>query len=84
MSNVQVAVLYMGTRLFANISQSIFPLYLHDNLNLGGQMIAILPLVMYAFSFLMSFAIKPINKYGGRKVMLPFSSQFAFTFSHLL
>lgn len=69
---MQVAVLYMGTRLFANISQSIFPLYLHDNLNLGGQMIAILPLVMYAFSFLMSFAIKPINKYGGRKVMLSF------------
>jgi len=70
----QIAVLYMGTRLFANISQTIFPLYLHDNLHLGGQNIAILPLVMYAFSFLMSLFIKPLNKHCGRKVAFCFGA----------
>ncbi|XP_054278762.1 major facilitator superfamily domain-containing protein 12-like isoform X2 [Macrosteles quadrilineatus] len=70
----QVAVLYMATRLFANISQTIFPLYLHDVLHLGGQNIAILPLVMYAFSFLMSTLIKPLNKKCGRKVAFCFGA----------
>uniref|UniRef100_A0A1B6M148 Major facilitator superfamily (MFS) profile domain-containing protein n=1 Tax=Graphocephala atropunctata TaxID=36148 RepID=A0A1B6M148_9HEMI len=70
----QVAVLYMATRLFANISQTIFPLYLHDNLMLGGQKIAILPLVMYALSFVMSVLIKPLNKYFGRRVAYCFGA----------
>uniref|UniRef100_A0A1B6HVZ9 Major facilitator superfamily (MFS) profile domain-containing protein n=1 Tax=Homalodisca liturata TaxID=320908 RepID=A0A1B6HVZ9_9HEMI len=70
----QVAVLYMATRLFANISQAFFPLYLHDNLMLGGQKIAILPLVMYALSFVMSILIKPLNKYFGRKVAFCFGA----------
>lgn len=65
---VQVAMLYMGTRLFVNISQIMFPLYVHDDLQLGGRSIASLPLVMYIMSFIMSILTKTLNKRCGRKV----------------
>jgi Na+/melibiose symporter-like transporter len=58
----------MMTRLVANIAQTMFPMYLHDVLELGAGSIAILPLVMFALSFVMATVIKPLNKRFGRKV----------------
>lgn len=63
----QVAVMYMATRLFANISQTILPVYLHDGLSLGAESLAIQPLVMYASSFVTSVLVKSLNANCGRK-----------------
>lgn len=68
----QVAMIYMATRLFANLSQTMFPLYLHDDLKLGGQNLATLPLVYYASSFFISWLIKRMNKRLGRNVSIVF------------
>lgn len=65
----QVAVMYMATRLFANISQTILPVYLHDGLSLGAESLAIQPLVMYASSFVTSVLVKSMNAHCGRKVI---------------
>ncbi|KAL1129838.1 hypothetical protein AAG570_012782 [Ranatra chinensis] len=64
----QVACVYMATRLFSNISQSLIPLYLHDYLRLGAQSLAIVPFVMFLSSFLTSLIIRLLNTYLGRKV----------------
>uniref|UniRef100_A0A1B6E3G3 Major facilitator superfamily (MFS) profile domain-containing protein n=2 Tax=Clastoptera arizonana TaxID=38151 RepID=A0A1B6E3G3_9HEMI len=63
-----VSMIYMTTRLFANLSQTIFPLYLHDDLKLGGENLATLPLVYYVSSFFITWVIKKMNKRLGRNI----------------
>ncbi|CAL4144198.1 unnamed protein product, partial [Meganyctiphanes norvegica] len=64
----QVAVLYMTTRLFCNLTQAYVPIYLQDSLHLPGESVAYIPLVMYVSGFITAISMKPINKVLGRKV----------------
>lgn len=64
----QVALVYMATRLFVNLSQVFIPLYLHESLNMGAESLAVIPLVMFLASFMMSFLVNVINKKCGRKL----------------
>ncbi|CAL4175681.1 unnamed protein product, partial [Meganyctiphanes norvegica] len=64
----QIAVLYMSTRLFCNITQAYIPIYLQDSLHLPENSVAYIPLVMYSSGFLTAIAMKPVNKHLGRKV----------------
>merc|ERR1719367_958263 len=51
-----VALVYMATRLFLNISQSYIPFYIQDSLRVeDASMVARVPLVMFAASFVSSF-----------------------------
>jgi len=62
-----VAVVYMATRLFLNISQSYIPFYIQDSLKVeDASMVARVPLVMFAASFVSSFPTKIANRYVGR------------------
>ncbi|KAK7076664.1 Major facilitator superfamily domain-containing protein 12 [Halocaridina rubra] len=63
----QVALLYMGTRLFCNLTQAYIPIYLQDTLKLPEESVAYIPLVMYVAGFLTTTVMKPFNKYIGRK-----------------
>jgi len=64
-----VALVYMATRLFLNISQSYIPFYIQDSLRVeDASMVARVPLVMFAASFVASFPTKIANKYVGRHV----------------
>jgi Na+/melibiose symporter-like transporter len=64
----QVAVLYMATRLYINVSQVFFPMYLLETIFLDKKSIALLPLVTYCSSFLVSLSASHINKFLGRKM----------------
>ncbi|KAK3913528.1 Major facilitator superfamily domain-containing protein 12 [Frankliniella fusca] len=67
----KVAVVYMSTRLFVNLSQVYIPLYL-DEINLSAESLAIVPLVMYVSSFFTSFFTPIMNKHLGRKIVYSF------------
>jgi Vacuole effluxer Atg22 like. len=64
----QVALVYMATRLFVNLSQVYIPLYLHESLGMGAESLAVIPLVMFLASFVTSLLVKILNKKCGRKV----------------
>ncbi|XP_018334072.1 major facilitator superfamily domain-containing protein 12 isoform X2 [Agrilus planipennis] len=64
----QVALTYMSTRLFVNLSQVFIPLYLHETLNMAASALALIPLIMYLGSFLTSIAVEKINRGFGRKI----------------
>ena len=64
----QVAGVYMSTRLFVNLSQAYLPLYLQESLELDSTYVAIIPLVMYSTSFIVSRIMKLLNRQVGRKV----------------
>jgi len=64
----QVALVYMGTRLFVNLSQAYIPIYLQDSLETQSKYVAIIPLVMYSSGFFTSFIMKVLNRKAGRKV----------------
>ncbi|XP_061943458.1 major facilitator superfamily domain-containing protein 12 [Apis cerana] len=64
----QVACIYMPTRLFINLSQIYVPLYLHTSLNMPATSLAIIPLIMYLSSFVMSLIIERLNTKLGRKI----------------
>ncbi|KAG8227818.1 hypothetical protein J437_LFUL010976 [Ladona fulva] len=64
----QVALLYMATRLFVNLTQVYIPLYLHESLSMAAENLAIIPLVMFVSSFVFSFVVKFLNRYCGRKI----------------
>nr|XP_053639732.1 major facilitator superfamily domain-containing protein 12-like [Cherax quadricarinatus] len=64
----QIAMLYMGTRLFCNLSQAYVPIYIQDSLQLPQDSVAYIPQVMYVSGFLTSTIMKALNKYIGRKV----------------
>ncbi|KAK5639096.1 hypothetical protein RI129_011588 [Pyrocoelia pectoralis] len=63
----QVAVTYMATRLFVNLSQVFIPLYLHETLNMVASALALIPLIMYIGSFVTSMCIEKLNRSFGRK-----------------
>ncbi|KAK4306624.1 hypothetical protein Pmani_021574 [Petrolisthes manimaculis] len=63
----QVALVYMGTRLFCNLTQAYVPIYLQDSLHLKQTSVAVIPLVMYISGFLTTMLIRPLNKKMGRK-----------------
>ncbi|XP_071438639.1 major facilitator superfamily domain-containing protein 12-like [Hetaerina americana] len=64
----QVALLYMATRLYVNLTQVYMPLYLHKSLLMPAENLAIIPLVMFLSSFIFSFLIKYLNQHWGRKI----------------
>ncbi|XP_066945029.1 major facilitator superfamily domain-containing protein 12-like isoform X2 [Macrobrachium rosenbergii] len=64
----QVALLYMGTRLFCNLTQAYVPIYLQDTLKLPQAAVAYIPLVMYVSGFLTTTFLKCLNKCMGRKI----------------
>lgn len=64
----QIAILYMATRLFCNLSQAYVPIYLQDSLHLQEESVAYIPLVMYVSGFLTTTGMRALNKYIGRKV----------------
>lgn len=64
----KAASVYMFTRLFVNLSQIYIPLYLHVSLNMPATSLAIIPLIIYLSSFMMSFIIERLNTKLGRKM----------------
>ncbi|GLH01281.1 Major facilitator superfamily domain-containing protein 12 [Gryllus bimaculatus] len=64
----QVGAVYMATRLFVNLSQVYVPLYLHETLNKSAESLAVVPLVMFLSSFVVSLVVKPLNQRFGRKI----------------
>lgn len=70
--DLQVAAVYMSSRLFVNLSQVFIPLYLHETLQMAAQALAIVPLIMFLSSFCTSFLIEFINRKLGRKVSIKF------------
>ena len=68
LASVQVAVLYMTTRLFVNLSQVYLPLWLQDNLQLGATSVATTPLALFVSGFLTSLVMGPLTQIVGRKV----------------
>ncbi|XP_061172496.1 major facilitator superfamily domain-containing protein 12-like isoform X1 [Saccostrea echinata] len=63
----QIALVYMCTRLFVNVSQIYLPLYVTETLLLPKDTVAICPLVVYVSGFIASVAMRPINSILGRK-----------------
>lgn len=63
----QVAMVYMSTRLFVNLSQAYIPLYLQVSLQLPAKYVATVPLTMFLSGFVTSFAMKKANQALGRK-----------------
>lgn len=62
----QVALIYMCTRLYVNISQVYLPMYLTESIKLDKVTIANVPLVCYASSFLASTVLKIVDRQLGR------------------
>ncbi|GFU25940.1 major facilitator superfamily domain-containing protein 12 [Nephila pilipes] len=62
-----VALLYMSTRLYVNLSQVYMPMYIEDTLELHKNKIAIIPLVIFISGFLSSFLVKSLRRYFGIK-----------------
>ncbi|KAK3597030.1 hypothetical protein CHS0354_014917 [Potamilus streckersoni] len=63
----QIAVIYMCTRLYVNLSQVYLPMYLTETLKIDKESIAIIPLIVYVSGFLTSLFMRLINKLAGRK-----------------
>ncbi|CAG9770409.1 unnamed protein product [Ceutorhynchus assimilis] len=70
----QVALTYMCSRLFINLTQVFITLYLHESLNMVASSLAIVPLIMYLGSLITSFSIGYINKTLGRKLTYIFGA----------
>lgn len=70
----QVAVVYMASRLFVNLTQVFIPLYLHETLNMAASSLALVPLTMYVGSFVTSTSIERINRFCGRKITYTFGA----------
>jgi len=64
----QIAVIYMSSRFFNNISQSYLPLFLQMTLKLHASYIATVPLVMFLSAFVTSCVMEKVNERFGRKI----------------
>lgn len=64
----QVAVVYMSSRLFVNLTQVFIPLYLHETLDMSASSLALIPLIMFVGSFITSLPLERINRYFGRRI----------------
>ncbi|KAG5894370.1 Major facilitator superfamily domain-containing protein 12 [Gonioctena quinquepunctata] len=65
----QIAVVYMSSRLFVNLSQVFVPLYLHESLDMPGSSLALVPLIMFIGSFFTSLFIERVNRWLGRRLI---------------
>lgn len=67
----QIALLYMLSRLCINVSQVYFPFYITLTQNYGKKYVAILPMVSYLSSFVVSFVngIPCLNRLINRKFL---------------
>ncbi|XP_060070699.1 major facilitator superfamily domain-containing protein 12-like [Ylistrum balloti] len=63
----QVALIYMCTRLFVNISQIYLPLYVTETLKMSKVNVALMPLVVFVSGLFTSLVMKPVNRNIGRK-----------------
>ena len=57
-----VAVVYMVTRLFVNVSTAYISLYLETTLRLEGIFVAVVPLVMHTAGFIVSVILQFLSK----------------------
>lgn len=73
----QVALVYMCTRLFVNISQVYLPMYLTETIHLDKVTIANVPLVCYASSFVTATVLKKVDKQLGRILTYVLGALFA-------
>ncbi|EPB76791.1 hypothetical protein ANCCEY_04143 [Ancylostoma ceylanicum] len=66
----QIALLYMLSRLYINISQVYFPFYITLTQNFGKKYVAIFPMVSYLSSFVVSTitGIPCLNRFLNRKM----------------
>ena len=64
----QIALLYMSSRLFVNISQAYMPLYLNICLELPAKYVAIIPMIMYISGIFVALITKTSTKYLGIKI----------------
>ncbi|XP_076658283.1 major facilitator superfamily domain-containing protein 12 [Halictus rubicundus] len=64
----RVACVYISTRLFVNLLQIYIPLYLHETLLMPATSLAIIPLIMFLSSLVMSLIIEKLNTRLGRKI----------------
>nr|XP_023021993.1 major facilitator superfamily domain-containing protein 12-like [Leptinotarsa decemlineata] len=64
----QIAVVYMSSRLFVNLTQVFVPLYLHETLDMAASSLALVPLIMFIGSFFTSLIIERVNRCLGRKL----------------
>ncbi|XP_076272380.1 major facilitator superfamily domain-containing protein 12-like [Rhynchophorus ferrugineus] len=70
----QVAINYMCSRLFINLTQVFITLYLHEALDMVASSLAVVPLTMYIASLVTSFSVEFINKAAGRKITYSFGA----------
>ena len=69
----QVALVYMTTRLFVNVSQAYITFYLQVTLQLEATYAARIPLVMFVAGFFVAMIMKSITKRIGRKLAFAIS-----------
>ncbi|XP_030766069.1 major facilitator superfamily domain-containing protein 12-like [Sitophilus oryzae] len=70
----QVAINYMCSRLFINLTQVFITLYLHEALDMVASSLAVVPLTMYLASLVTSFVVGQINRAAGRKITYTFGA----------
>ncbi|KAH7709410.1 Protein F16H11.1 [Aphelenchoides avenae] len=72
----QVAAMYMLSRVFINVSQAYFPLYITNVQQSPKQYIAILPMVSYLASFVISalLSVPAVNRRLDRKLTFAFGA----------
>ncbi|TNM98321.1 hypothetical protein fugu_014567 [Takifugu bimaculatus] len=80
-ARLQVALLYMTTRLIVNLSQTYMSMYLINTLGLHKKFIATIPLVMYLSGFLCSFIMKPVSRLIGKCFTYALGLLLVMTFS---
>lgn len=75
-----IFLLYMSTRLYVNVSQIYFPLYLTESIKLSKEYIALVPLLVYICGFFTSLLMRPINKLVGGKITYFLGLVFSISF----
>lgn len=68
-----MALIYMATRIFVNISQSYISFYLQYTISLPSDYIAIIPLVMYVAGFGVSILLRCATNRVGFKIVFVIS-----------
>ncbi|XP_063239275.1 major facilitator superfamily domain-containing protein 12-like [Bacillus rossius redtenbacheri] len=66
---LQVAFLYVASRMFLTLSMVYIPLYLDEGISEESEILATVPLVAYIASFLASLGIKYLSNFCGNKVI---------------
>ena len=64
---LQVAIVYLVTIIFVDITQVYLPFYLQDTLKLPNSYLATIPLIIYIAGFAASTVMKFFNREIGRK-----------------